>query len=104
MKIQGKGPGATSTERLPAIQQASRPSDPQRSSTADSQLRPDRVEISAEGRVRARSATETGSDRGVEPIPSDDPARLALIRQRVESGFYSKDAVLESVARAILAR
>jgi flagellar biosynthesis anti-sigma factor FlgM len=64
------------------------------SSESSSGERSDRVEISAEGRIRAQAALQEGSGLSQE--------RLAEIRQRIEDGTYDTPDMAEQVARRIL--
>lgn len=57
----------------------------------------DRVEISAEGQVRAREAGIVGSQ--VDPL---DPRRLDAIRLRMQEGGYDAPGIAEEVARRIM--
>ena len=94
MKIDGKGPGIPSAERVsPVARDAQGTSWP-----APESRQNDRVEISALGRSKSEHA------EGVTPVPASQPDRLDLVRDRVRSGFYASDDVQVAVARQIVAR
>jgi hypothetical protein len=98
MKIDGKGPGVPSAERVSAPQAR----DAQETPSPALEVRPtDRVEISALGRSKSESAEES---TGVSPVPARRADRLDAIRDRVRSGFYETDAVQFAVARQIVSR
>ncbi len=58
--------------------------------------RGDRVELSAEGRERARAE---GAER---PVPTDSVDRLERVRTRVADGSYHTPEVAEAVAERLL--
>jgi hypothetical protein len=48
----------------------------------------DKIEISQEGKVKS--------------LEISDPQKLAVVKERLNSGFYDKDGVINSVANSIL--
>jgi hypothetical protein len=48
----------------------------------------DKIEISKEGKVKSLESTET--------------SKLSLVRERIDSGFYNKEGVLDRVVNSIL--
>ena len=98
MKIDGKGPGVPSAERLSASQAR----DAQEAPASAPDNRPtDRVEISALGRSRSEGSEDS---IGVNPVPAKRADRIDVIRDRVRSGFYETDDVQFAVARQIVTR
>ncbi len=71
---------------------------PERATEQGSGRADDRIEISSEGRARARGNVEA-SPSGTLPVD-----RLMDVRRRVQSRFYDAPEVAEEVARRIIER
>jgi hypothetical protein len=98
MKIDGKGPGVPSAERLSSPQAR----DAREAPAAASENRlTDRVEISALGRSKSEGAEDSAS---VTPVEARRADRLDVIRDRVRSGFYASEEVQFAVAQTIVTR